>query len=143
MLILRSIPSRHSSHRWQHGWIEACAVDKAEAADVSKPQREAGSLVTNKCNRVNNTGYGFHSCIGAASSNSMQRYETRGQRCLLIPAHFIFHFLGFEFAIYDVWFQQQQLRHGEGGPPAPRAGHAGLQRGYRGERDGDAEQRGS
>ena len=56
MLIHRSILSRHSSHRWQHGWIEACAMDKAETADVSKPQREeTGSLATNNCNRVNNT----------------------------------------------------------------------------------------
>ena len=75
---------------------------------------------------------------------------TRWRRVAVSPwvragVHFIFHFLGFEFDLYYVCLQQQRFRDGEGGPPAPRAGHAGLPRGYCGERDGAgaARQRGS
>ena len=52
-------------------------------------------------------------------------------------------FCSFWFDLYDVCLQQQRFRDGEGGPPAPRGGHAGLQRGYCAERDGGDGQRAS
>ena len=95
MLIHRSIPSRHSSHRWQHELKRVQWTKQKRLMLVSHREKQVHLLQTNTIESIANEA-AFYSCIGAASSNSMQKYETRDQRCLLIPAHLIFHFCPFE-----------------------------------------------
>lgn len=95
MLIHRSIPSRHSSHRWQHELKRVQWTKQKRLMLVSHREKQVHLLQTNTIESIANEA-AFYSCIGAASSNSMQKYETRDQRCLLIPAHLIFHFFHFE-----------------------------------------------
>ena len=95
MLIHRSILSRHSSHRWQHELKRVQWTKQKRLMLVSHREKQVHLLQTNTIESIANEA-AFYSCIGAASSNSMQKYETRDQRCLLIPAHLIFHFCPFE-----------------------------------------------